>query len=153
MKKAVKYVVIEDLVAVDPSIALKLSEKEIFVGNEVSKDIKALGLTPSSSQLSWFYDSVKKFHVTAFKYMIKYFSKSLRSPIMNNFSALGQSKRSHVLTGRKLKYLVSMYSKIVDNIDSMDGMDKIQAEIDNYQTDDDLYMFDDDLEFTEFWKK
>ena len=142
-----------ELIEIDPNSAKKLDVKQMFVGSEVNKELRALGLKPSSSQLSWFYLSVAMFHITAVIYMIKYFSKSLRSPIVDNFSALGQSKQSHVLTSRKLKALVTTHSKVVDNIDSIDGQNKIQSEIDKYQVDEDIKMFDDNMEYTEFWIK
>ena len=57
---------------------------------------------------------------------------------MECFSALGQKKQSHVFTAEKLKKLVDKYSKIIENIDSLEGMDKIKNEIDEYQTDLDI---------------
>ena len=63
--------------------------------------IKSLGLSANSSQLKWFFDKVMKFHITAVKFMMKYLTTPLTSPIMESLTALGQKKQSHVLTERK----------------------------------------------------
>ena len=53
----------------------------MFIGQEVEKEIKALGLSPKSVQLTWFFDEVKRFHTTACKYLQKYFAAQTKSEI------------------------------------------------------------------------
>ena len=71
---------------------------------------------------------------------------------MENMSALCPSKQSHILTSRKLKILVGQYSKVVDNIETFDGMDKVKCEIDQYVTDDDVTEIEKDKGFEFFWE-
>ena len=54
---------------------------------------------------------------------------------MECFSALGQIKQSHVLTAEKLNMLADKYSKVIENLDSVEGMDIIKNEIKLYQRD------------------
>ena len=142
-----------ELVLIDVDIAERLSNKEIFIGNEASKMIKSLGLSANSSQLKWFFDKVMKFHITAVKFMMKYLTTPLTSPIMESLTALGQKKQSHVLTERKIKFLVSKYSKVVVNIDPLDGMDVIKKEIKSYVVDEDIKMFEENLSYEDYWQQ
>ena len=50
-----------------------------------------------------------------------------------------------------LKYLSKTFSKVIENIDSIDGLDKIQSEIDLYSIDESLLLIDDDLSFAKYW--
>ena len=132
---------------------MTLGAKYIFIGQEVEKEIKGFGLTPKSVQLKWFFDVVKKFYVTACKYLQKYFALPLKSVSMVNMSALTPLKQSHVLTTRKLKYLAGQYSKVIDNIEPFGGMDKVKSEIDQYVTDDDVRDMDEsNVGFEQFWE-
>jgi hypothetical protein len=71
---------------------------------------------------------------------------------MDNMSALSPKKQSHVLTPRKLKTLVAQYSKVVDNIQSIGGMDKVKSEIDRYVMDDDVKEdISKEQGFKQFW--
>ena len=115
-----------------------LGNTRIFISRSVENEIKTLGLTPRSVQLNWLFESVQKFHVTACKFLQKYFSTGLKSTAMDNMSALSPKKQSHVLTSRKLKMLATQYSKVVDNIEFIGRMDKIKSEIDKYVVEDDI---------------
>ena len=142
-----------ELIKIDVDNTKLLTNKEIFIGRECPTEIRSLGLSPSSSKLSWFYDKVKTFHKTAVKYLLKYFSTALASPILDCFTALSPSKQSHLLTARKLKNLANKYSKVVNNIDACDGMDKIFTEIDQYQLDEDVKVLDKSLNYEDYWSK
>ena len=50
----------------------------------------------------------------------------------------------------KLKSLANQYSKVVDNIESIGGMDKIRSEIDEFVTDEDIKVLDKN-DFEQFW--
>lgn len=115
-----------------------LSNKKMFVGHEVEKELKSLGLNPKSSQIQWLYEKVKLFHITAAKYLVKYFKKPLKDISMENMIGLAPSKRTHLLTPSKLKSLVLQYSKVIDNVNRFGGMDKVRGEIDEYIVDDDI---------------
>jgi len=94
-----------------------------------------------------------KYHLTAAKFLKKYFHAHLTNPITRNYVALGQIKQIHASTSRQLKNLIRSYSKVVANIDPTDGMDKVMAEIDRYQLDDDVSLFDIHLTYEEYRKK
>ena len=63
-----------ELMNLDPDRAKLLNTKTMFIGSETEKFIKELGLTPSSKQLTWFFDQVKRFHIQAVKRLQKYFA-------------------------------------------------------------------------------
>ena len=119
-----------ELVELDLDNAKLLSKKKIFIGAETEKELKALGLTPDSDQIGWFYKHVTNFHITTGKFLQKYFKTALKDLAMSNMIALDPKRQCHVLTPGKLKSLVNLYSKIVDNIESFGGMDKVRKEID-----------------------
>lgn len=127
-----------------------LENHALFIGKEVEKEIKALGLRPSSPQLHWLFSMVKAFHKTVSKYLIKYFSTGLKSSIMDNMSGLSPSYHSHVLTSRKIKALANQFSKVVDNIELVEGLDQLKTEVDRYVTDDDIKEMEE-MDFEEFW--
>ena len=142
-----------ELVDLDVKNAKILRENSIFIGKEASKEIKQLGLKPSDKQLQWFYKRVIKFHQVAIQYLQKYFGPPLRSSLMEHFAALGQSKQSHVLTSRSLQQLATKFSKVIENIDPVNGADKIKTEIKAYYTDADVKCFEGDLEYDKYWLK
>ena len=142
-----------ELANIDAKNAKVLANKTIFIGAEATKEIKALGLSHSSIQLGWFYDKVKAFHTTAVQYLLKYFKGALTSPVMDLFSALSPLKQSHVLTNKKLKSLATNYSKVINGLDAVNGMNKIVSEIDAYKLDEDIKAFDVSLKYEEFWRK
>ena len=144
----------KELANLDVNTLKVLSEKSIFIGRDTTNYMKTLGLSPTSKQLAWFYEKVRKFYQTAIKYLLKYYGKALRSDLMESFTALNPNKQSHVLTPVKLKHLASKYSKVVDNIDAINGHDKLMKEITSYQTDRDIKEFDLELlNFESFWLK
>ena len=101
------------------------SKKKIFIGAETEKELKALGLNPNSDQIDWFYKQIITYLITASKFLQKYFKTALKDLAMSNITALDPKKQSHALTSGKLKSLANQYSKVVDNIESIGGMDKI----------------------------
>ena len=141
----------KELVNIDLDKAKKLKDKELFVGQEVEKEIKCLGLSPSSPQLSWLFEAARKFHMTACSYLQKYFKLGLSSIVMDNMTALAPSLQSHILTGNKLVSLSVKYSKIVDNIQPVGGMDMLKDEIKRYVTDDDVKDMNKD-DFEDYWE-
>ena len=141
----------KELVAIDLEKARKLNKKEIFIGQEVEKELKCLGLSPSSPQLTWLLESVEKFHLTACKFLQKYFKQGLSSSVMDHMTALSPKHQSHLLTSDKLTTLASKYSKVVENIQPVDGMDRLKQEIKRYVTDDDVKDLDKD-QFESFWE-
>ena len=71
---------------------------------------------------------------------------------MENMSGLSPFYQSHILTSRKIKALASHFSKVVDNIEFVGGMDKLKTEIDRYVLDKDI---DDlkDMSLENYWIK
>ena len=51
---------------------------------KVEKEMKTLGLNPKSVQIQWLYEKAKLFHITASKFLIKYFKKPLKDISMDN---------------------------------------------------------------------
>ena len=140
-----------ELLNVDVDENAYLTNKDIFIGQEVEKEIKQLGLKPSSIQLSWLFEIVRSFHKTVVKFLQKYFDTPLKSSVMDNMSALSPHKQSHILTARKLKGLALQFSKVVDNIEPFGGMDSIKEEIDRYVVDDDVKEIEKGNGFEQFW--
>ena len=68
------------------------------------KELKALGLT------KWIYKQVVSYHITASKFLQKYFKTTLKDLAMTNMTALDPKKQSHVLISGKLRSLASQYS-------------------------------------------
>jgi hypothetical protein len=128
-----------------------LENKELFVGQEVEKELRQLGLKPTSAQLSWLFEMARSFHKTTVEFLQKYFETGLKSPVMDNMSALSPHRQSHLMTARKLKSLAYQYSKIVDNIEPIDGMDQLKTEIDRYVVDDDVKNIKKDGDYEGFW--
>ena len=106
-----------------------LNNKRVFVGQEVTHLIKEMGLKPDSSQLEWFFKSVFKFHRTVAAKLIGYFGTGLTSTELDYMSALSSVNRTNMMTSYKLKYLAKSFSKVVDNICPIGGMDNLQREI------------------------
>ena len=132
----------KELIVIDVKKAKKVTRQNMFIGAEATKEIRSMGLSRDSKKLDWFYESVTKYSVTAIEYLQKYFAAPLQSTVMECFSALGQSKQSHVLTAEKLNKLADKYSKVIDNLDSVEGMDIIKNEIKLYQRDQTIKDFD-----------
>ena len=128
----------KELVNIDLEKAQTVSDKELFIGQDVEKEIKSLGLSPISPQLAWLFTAVRKFHLTACKFLQKYFKKCLSSSIMKNMAALSPVLQSHILTADKLVSLSLKYSKVIDNIQPVGGIDRVKLEIKRYVTDDDV---------------
>ena len=141
----------EELINIDLEKAKKLSSKEMFLGQEVEKEIKDLGLKPNMPQMSWLIDSGGKFHLEACKYLQKYFKTTLSNPVINYLSGLDPSAQSNVTTPSKLKQLVQEYSKVVYSIQFAGGMDAIKGEIDKYVTDEAVKDLPKDVGLESFW--
>ena len=128
-----------------------LPNKRIFIGQEVIKELKSIGLTPDSVQMKWFYEKVKTFHLTAVKFLQKYFKVALSDDAMENMTGLDPKKQGHFLTPIKLNSLSTLYSKVIDNIEPFGGLNKVQEEIRIYVVDDDIKDLDKN-DFENFWK-
>ena len=129
-----------------------LENQDIFIGTEVEKEIKALGLHPSSPKIQWLFDMARKFHKTVCKFLIKYFATGLKSSIMDNMSGLSPYYQSHIITSRKIKALASHFSKVVDNIEFVGCMDKLKTEVEQYVLDKDIEDLKD-MYFEDYWMK
>ena len=70
---------------------------------------------------------------------------------MDSMSGLSPSKQSHVLTSRKIKALAAQYSKVVDNIQGVGGMDQLKEEIDTYVVDEEIDDIGKDEGFEQYW--
>ena len=94
-----------DLLQVEVSEKTMLKRDKIFLGKEVSDEIKALGLSPTSPQIEWLMDLAKKYHMEVSKYLIKYFTTGLKSSSLENMAGLSPSNQSKKSTSRKIKAL------------------------------------------------
>ena len=123
-------------IEIDPEIFL--DSNKLFIGQEAERDIRALGLTPTSPLLSWFIKMVETFHSKVATFLQKYFETGLTSETMVSMSGLAPGKHSHALTAGRLKVLVNKYSKVVDNIKFVGGRDKVMEEIEAYTVDEEV---------------
>ena len=122
---------------VDDESVVKKGNKELSVPSEVADYMKKLGLSPTSSSMKEFYESVLNFHMTATKFLQKYFKKALQSTILDKLSSLSPKKQSHIKTYRNVQYLFKKFSKVLKNID-VDGVDKAKEDLEQYVTDEDV---------------
>ena len=139
-----------DLLEVEVTSDTLLKNKKIFVGQGVEKEIKALGLSPTSPQISWLYEVVRQFHKTVVTFLKKYFDTPLKSSTMDNMSALAPGRNSHILTSRKITALAKKYSKVVTNIQPVGGMDQLKEEIGRYTVDEEVGMLEEG-DYEEYW--
>ena len=152
-EEALKLKPTKKLVELDLVKTKVLDEKMLFIGQSAETEIKKLGLRPNSLQLSWFIQKVRRFHIKACEFLQKYFKPVLTSKVLECAEALNPEKLSHVLTSRRLKYLVDQYSTIVKNIQKIGGVDQVKNEIDKYITDVDVRLIDHSKGFEHSWKE
>ena len=133
-----------------------LSRRKVFIGQETTKQMRELGLTPDSSQMAWFFNIVFKFHKKVVSRLIIYFKTALESTDMEYMAALSPDRRRSIETCQHLKYLLKSFSKVVDNIDEHSGADRLRSEIDLYTVDDDLLEIEEEIkeiEYEAYWDK
>lgn len=140
----------EELLLVEVSEKTVLKREKLFLGREVSDEIKALDLKPTSPQLTWLMDMVRTYHMVVSKFLIKYFTTGLRSTALEDMVSLSPSSQSKKDTAKQIKSLTNNFSKVVDNIQFIGGMDEVKEEVDNYVVDKDIKEFKE-LEYEEFW--
>ena len=141
----------KQLIHLDIEAAKKLDNKRVFIGQNVEKEIKSLGLSPTSSSLSWFFDAVQRYHLTACKYLQKYFTAPLGSSIIANMAALNPKYQKHATTLGKLRSLDKKHMKVIENIQKFDGQNKVLEEIEKYVTDQEVDEIDKNTDFETFW--
>ena len=142
----------DKLINIDLDKATKLSNKEMFITNDVKKELDALGLKPDHPEVKWLFDSIRKYHLVKLKFLLKYFRTALSSPVFNYLSGLDPAAQSHVTTPNKLKQLIREYPKVVDSIQFAGGIDAIKEEITKYCTDTEVKDLDKDVDYETFWK-
>ena len=142
-----------ELLAVDTEDKKKWrSKKSLKIGEECKSFIVKLDLSPTSPQLSWFFNGVEKFHQrVAIRYQ-KYFKTGLDSRELHYMSALSPKARSQATTEPRLKLLSKSYSKVVKNIQLIGGQDEIEREIQQYVVDTELD-YVKDLKYCDYWEK
>ena len=139
------------LINLDIESAKKLDNKKVFIGQKVEQEIKSLGLTPTSSKLTWFFNAVVSYHLTACKFLQKYFKAPLGSSIISQMSGLNPKHQKHATTPSKLLSLTKKHTKVIDNIRRFDGHDKVKEEIDRYVTDEEVDDINKNTNFETFW--
>ena len=77
-----------ELVELDVDNVKLCSKKHTFISAETEKELKALGLNPNSEQMDWFFKQVVSYHITASKFLQKYFKTALKDLAMANMAAL-----------------------------------------------------------------
>ena len=115
-----------------------VKKKKVFVGSKYAKIMKSLNLTPLSPQLDEFYKKVYKFHQTAASKLQEYFKTGLNSLELEYMNSLSPHNRTKVDTPKKIMYLATSYSKIVDVIGPGDGLDQLKREVELYNMDDNI---------------
>ena len=69
---------------------------------------------------------------------------------LNYISAFDPKKHNDISTTAYIKYLAKKFTKIVNNIECVEGQDKLDQEIENYSTDEEVKEFVN-LEFEDYW--
>ena len=128
-----------------------LNKKKIFIGQDASKLIKSLGLNPNSPQLNKFFENVGKFHKTVCSQLQIYFKIGLQSTELEYMCALCPKNVRSIYTTHQLNFLSKRFSKVVENIQPVEGLDRIKEEIDNYVLDDEVTM--SGYSFEDFWSQ
>ena len=127
-----------------------LNNKRVFVGEQVTSLMKALGVTPKSPQMKMFFSKVQLFYKTLAAKLIEYFSTGLRSTELEYMSAFSPVNSHKVGTTHKMMYLAKRFSKIVSNIAPQGGLDLISDEVRAYTCDDDVKSLSS-KSYEEFW--
>lgn len=140
----------EELLLVEVSDKTVLKRDKLFLGREVADEIKALDLKPTSPQLTWLMDMVRTYHMEVSKFLIKYFTTGLKSTALEDMASLSPSNQSKKGTSKQIKSLADNFSKVVDTIQFIGGMDDLKEDVDNYVNDRGIEEFKD-LEYEEFW--
>ena len=135
-----------------------LSKRSVFIGQGATNMIKDLGLKPDSPQLDWFMEAVFRFHKKVAQKLIGYFQTALNSTDLDYMSALAPENRTNIVTSYQFKFLAKSFSKVVDNIRSYDGMDKLEEEIDKYTVDDsfkseEVFENAKEMKYEEYWEE
>ena len=115
-----------------------LSKRKVFVGQEVSGLIKSLSLDPKSAQLKLFYGSVYTFHKVVITLLDQVFPNWLKNTELDYMECFSQKYAPKISTSFQMKYLANRFSKIVTNIEPIEGLDQIISEIETYSTDDEV---------------
>ena len=129
-----------------------LSKRKVFVGQEGSGFIKSLSLDPKSAQLKLFYGSVYTFHKVVTRYLIKYFQIGLKGTELDYVECFSPKNAPKISTPFQMKYLANRFSKIVTNIEPIEGLDRIISEIETYSTDDEVAVIQT-KNFDAFWRE
>jgi len=141
-----------DLLQVEVSEKTVLKREKIELGKDVSDEIKAMGLGPTSPKIGWLMDMAKRYHMEVCKYLIKYFATGIKSSTLDYMAGLSPASSSKKSTPRKVKALADKYSKVVDNIQFIGGMDQLKEELNSYSVDDDVKELQN-LDYEEFWEE
>ena len=142
----------KELLQVEVSDQTMLKRERIFLGREVSDEMKDLDLRPNSPQVAWLMDMAKTFHTEVSSFLIKYFTTGLKSDTLENMAGLSPSNQTKKTTSKQIKGLASTFSKIVDNIQFIGGTDQLEEEVDNYLVDEDIKEITH-LEYEEYWEQ
>lgn len=102
-----------------------LSRRKVFVGHDVTNFLISMSLDPKCAQLDKFYEDVYKFHKTVAQYLIKYFKIGLSSTELEYMKCFSPFNVKTLGTSHQMKYLTKRYSKVVENIEAIEGIDKI----------------------------
>ena len=146
----------DELLNVDPGdTKTMLNKQRVFIGQKCVNLLKDLGLSPTSPQVNWFYEKVNRFHQRVTEKLQGYFKIGLKSKELENIEALGPGNRTKAETPDRIMYLANSFSKVINNIEPGDGMDKVKEEVETYQLDDDQQMLDlnKKLGFDQYWEK
>ena len=130
--------------------ATMLGKRKVVIGEEAKQFINELSLDPKSPQLSKFFENVHAFHRTVVLKYQHYFQKGLKCTELDYISALNPKKFNAVTTAHYIKYLAKKFTKIVKNIEPIEGQDRMFEEVDEYTIDEDVKALSQ-MEFEEFW--
>ena len=128
-----------------------LSRSFVFIGQQCSKLMKDLELTPSSSQLDKFYELVFRFHKKVASKLQGYFQKGLNSLELQFMASFSPSNRTKLNTADEILYMGSAFSKIVEVIKHGNSQDLLKTEVERYQVDELVRDFSPNLSYNDYW--
>ena len=128
-----------------------LIKKCVFIGQKCTQLMKRLGLTPNSSQMDEFFKKVYNYHQKVASKLQSYFETGLKSLELEYMSAFSPYNRTRADTPKKILYLATSYSKILNTIAPGNGLDTLKQEVELYTIDDNLKEINQFQSYNSYW--
>ena len=123
---------------------------DITLGSPAESFLKKLELSKDSSHLDNFFNlKVFPFYLKIVTMLQKYFTKGLKSHVLEACSCLGPGKKCNSALLSKLKFLASKYEKVLNQYsETTNAIEEFESQVIDYQRLDPEVL---ELPFVEFW--